>query len=224
MPPETRSPALARQLGADVLARLNLSGVPVQSVDKGKWLKSSDQRLYALPYIESGRLDAVLHFGEDGSQVIPVTFGPGELALLSALFSDEPIYGDLIAARPLQFRWLPIKDVEAVLLSDKDLLVVLARFLTQRLREVRARERGWLERGVHERVLAGLTRIALETVPTGPDEPWLIPSTHEQLAFRCGVSRPKLSKELKQLESTGALRQRRGSIELLDYSVLTARL
>jgi CRP-like cAMP-binding protein len=220
-PEQTRSRALSQQLAAALLMRLDRSRYPVQRVGPGKWLRTAEERLDALPYIESGRLDAVLQLGAEGNQVIPVTFVTGEIALLSALFSDEPLYGELVAASDLSLRWIPIRDIEAALLQDNELLVQLVRFLAQRLREVRARERGWLERGVHGRVCAGLARVALETRPEA-GRPWFIPATHEHLALRCGVSRPKLSHELKQLENAGVLRLSRGVIEVLNYEALAA--
>lgn len=222
LPAKKRSLDLAHQLAAGLVARLDLERHPVQSVNKGRWLKTSSQRLEALPFIESGRLDAVLQVGDEGVQVIPVTFGRGEIALLSALFSDEPIHGELLAAEPLRLRWLPIRELESALQQDQHLLLLLVKFLAQRLREVRARERSWLQRGVHERVCAGLARVALEATPDTPGGPWIVSATHEHLAQRCGVSRPKLSQELKQLEHAGILRLDRGSIELLDYSALTS--
>jgi CRP-like cAMP-binding protein len=71
-------------------------------------------------------------------------------------------------------------------------------------------------------VCAGLARVALEATPDRQGDPWLVSATHEHLAQRCGVSRPKLSQELKQLEHAGVLRLDRGRIELLDYSALTS--
>jgi CRP-like cAMP-binding protein len=215
------SRALSQQLATELLAHLNLSRYPPVVAEGGQWLRGADQRLDALPYIESGRLNVVVQLNDEGAQVIPVTFVQGEIALLSVLFSDEPIFGDLVAAEALRIRWLPIRDVEAILLQHKDLLVLLVHFLAQRLREVRARERGWLERGVQGRVRAGLARIALETRPA-PGMPWLVPVTHEHLAMRCGVSRPKLSNELKHLENAGTVRLNRGAIEILNYPALTS--
>jgi CRP-like cAMP-binding protein len=218
---KTFSRALSQQLATKLLAHLDLSRYPAMGGEAGQWLRAADQRLDALPYIESGRLNVVMQLSDEGAQVIPVTFVQGEIALLSVLFSDEPIFGDLVAAEALRLRWLPIRDVESILLQHKDMLVLLVRFLAQRLREVRARERGWLERSVHGRVRAGLARIALETRPA-PGMPWLVPATHEHLAMRCGVSRPKLSNELKQLENAGILRLNRGAIEILNYAVLSS--
>ena len=101
------------------------------------------------------------------------------------------------------------------------MLVMLVRFLAQRLREVQQRERVWLERGVHARVCATLARLAREQ-PAAPGQALALVATHEQLSMRCGVSRPKLSHELKRLERAGTLRLRRGAIDVLDLPSLDA--
>ena len=84
------------------------------------------------------------------------------------------------------------------------------------------RERGWVERSVHHRVCMQLTRLAQKT---GPDAQGAlhIHATHEELAARCGVSRPKLSTELKHLEGGGLIRRGRGSIEVLDLAGLALK-
>lgn len=217
---KTRSRELSKELGARVLEHLDLARFPIHSVPKGRLLVQPEGRSGAIPFLESGRLDAVMQLKEQGTQVIPVTFGTGELALLSTLFaSGEALRADIVAAEPVRLRWLPRAMVEGILLEDKDLLVLLVRFLSQRLQEVRMRERGWLERGVSARVRSVLARVALEVAPP-EGHPWLISATHERLAMRCGVSRPKLSFELKQLEGAGVLKLSRGGIELLDYGAL----
>lgn len=181
----------------------------------GQCLGRAGERLTRLPVVESGRLELLLHVGEQGRQVIPVTFEAGELALSSALFSTEPIEADLIVGENLVARWLPIGDVERCLLESRDLLVLTVRMLAQRLREVQAREQGWLQRGVHERVRIVLQRIARDT-RAQPDGHVMLAVTHEYLAARCGLSRPKLSHELKRMEHAGMLKLHRGAIELVD--------
>ncbi|MFC7460319.1 Crp/Fnr family transcriptional regulator [Hydrogenophaga defluvii] len=222
MPKPTSSLALSHELAATVWTQLDTARFPVQRLNKGWWLNLSDHRLQALPFVVQGRLDAVLALGEEGTRVIPVSFGPGEIALLSALFADEPVHGQLLAAETAQVRWLPKAELESLLQQHPPLLLLLVRFLAQRLREVRARERGWLERSVHERVRAGLARVALATAPAHAGQPWYVVVTHEQLAQRCGVSRPKLSLALKQLECDGVVRLGRGRIEVLQHGALTA--
>jgi CRP-like cAMP-binding protein len=68
-------------------------------------------------------------------------------------------------------------------------------------------------------VCAALARLAAEQ-PVRADGRVRIATTHEQLATRCGVSRPKASLALKRLEHAGRVRLERGSIEVLDLQAL----
>lgn len=173
-----------------------------------------------LPFIESGRVDALLHPPDaPGAQIIPVSFGSGELALLSQLFCLRPSLVELVTGEPSVLRRVPIGQVEGCLQADPGLLVLLVRFLAERLREVQTRELGWLHRGVHGRVGATISRLAQAT-PRQADGRLLLVTTHDALAARCGVSRPKLSLELKHLERAGVLRLGRGSLEVIDPAPL----
>jgi CRP/FNR family transcriptional regulator len=75
---------------------------------------------------------------------------------------------------------------------------------------------------VHARVCATLVRMAAEGPADGADGRPRLATTHEQLAVRCGVSRPKVSTALKRLERSGRLRLGRGAIEILDLPALQA--
>lgn len=184
----------------------------------GRQLLRTGDRVSALPLIVTGTLDAVVHqLSDEGNQVVPVSWGEGEIAMLSHLFFGDPISFDLVAADDASIRWIPIGEVERCLIDQQDILVLLVRFLVQRLREVQFRERVWLERGVHERVCASLARIA-SAMPAGPDGAIVVGATHESLASRCAVSRPRLSKELKRLEVEGRLKLGRGTIEIIDHA------
>jgi CRP/FNR family transcriptional regulator len=215
------SPALNRRLAQALVRHLDAELGPPRRAAVGAVLCRAGERPPRLPLVIAGRLDAVLHLSAQGLQVIPITFVAGEIAMLSALFASRPLQADLVAAEASTLRWLPVSAIEQALLRDGELLVMLVRFLAQRLREVQMRERVWLERGVHARVCATLARLAREQPPM-PGQPPAVMATHEQLSLRCGVSRPKLSHELKRLEKAGTLRLRRGVIDVLDLPALDA--
>lgn len=221
---KARSRALSHQLGTQLLQQIDLSRYPVRHINAGAWLLRADEPLTALPFVESGSINAVLSLGADGGQVIPIAYRAGEFALLSSIFARETRHADLVAAEPLAFRLLPLEVIEAVLREDKELLILMVRFFAHRLHEVRTRERGWLERSVQGRVCAVLARVALEQAPARDGVPWLVQTTHENLSLRCGVSRPKLSLALKQLEHGGSVKLRRGAIEILRYADLAVAL
>ncbi len=211
----TPSRTLNRQLVERLRTALPLSSHPLSTAATGQCLACAGERLTRLPVVEAGCLELLVHIGEQGRQVIPVIFEAGELALSSALFSTEPIDADLVVGETLTARWVPIGDIERCLLGSRDMLVLMVRLLAQRLREVQAREHGWLQRSVHERVRAVLQRIARDT-PAQPDGRVMLGVTHEHLAVRCGLSRPKVSHELKRMECAGLLKLHRGAIEFVD--------
>ena len=206
----------SRRLALGLAPCVNLAQRPLLRIPAGTTLMWAGEMVTRMAFLETGHVNAVLHLhGTDGGQVIPVTFGDGEVVALSRLFGQEPGQLDLVAATELRMRWVPTIEVERALLQHQELLVLLVQFLAARLREVQLREVGWVERGVRERLCAALVRLARESPPASGAR-WLINATHEDLAARCGVSRPKVSGELKRLEKSGRLRLNRSVIEILD--------
>jgi CRP-like cAMP-binding protein len=217
------SQARSRALSQALLQVLPLRAQPLVAVPAGTTLLKAGDPVMRLPFLVEGRVDAVLHLqGDRGAQVVPITFGPGEVVLLSQLFCDRPSAVDLVASEPARLHWVAVPEIEGVLRDDARLLLLLVEFLGERLREVQSRERAWAERGVHERVCAALARMLAEQ-PVPPDgQRLVVAATHEQLAARCGVSRPKASLALKRLEQAGRVRLGRGTIEVIDLDAVLA--
>lgn len=217
----TESHHWSRRLGQVLGDRLSVQSQAVVHIPEGRTLLPAGRAITRLPLLLSGRLDCVLPLQDgEAASLIPISFEAGEIAMLSQLFCNAPVWVDVVAAQDCQVRWLPVAELEAVLQDDADLLMMLTRFLAHRLRDVQIRERSWVERGVHQRVLMQLGRLAQKIAP---DEHGVcrVCATHEELAARCGVSRPKLTGELKHLESQGVIRRGRGYIEILDLGVGT---
>ncbi len=217
----------SRRLGrkfANALAQpLAFKSRPLHRLDAGVSLCKAGDRVTQLPYVMSGRLDAVVHVpGVQGGQIVPISFRAGEMAFLSYLFNQLPSGSDLVVAEPSTIQWLPLQEIESCLLNDQGLLLMLVRFLGQRLREVQARERSWAARGVQPRLCAGLARMAAD-LPSRSDARTVVVATHEQVAASCGISRPKASIALKGLEGDGVLKLGRGWIEVLNLRGLIER-
>jgi len=211
--PESRS--LSRALAQALAEPLGTATRPLVRATAGTTLLRTGEPVTRLAFLASGRIDAVLRgHGGDGAQVVPLAFGAGEIVLLSQLFCARTSGVDLVVGEDATLRWVPIERIEHALQAHPAAMLLLVRFLAQRLREVQERERAWAERGVHERVSAALQRLAAEQ-PAGADGRCILTTTHEQLATRCGVSRPRASQALKRLEQAGRVRLYRGAIELL---------
>lgn len=211
---------MSRQLAQGLAGPLALSGRTLHRVAVGTTLCKSGDHVVQLPFVMSGRLDTIVHVpGNEGSQIVPIAFCAGELAFLSYLFNQLPSGVDLVAGVPTAIKWVPVAEIEEALLQDSVLLIMLVRFLGQRLREVQARERAWAARGVQPRLCAGLARMLADS-PKRQDGRIIVQLTHEQLASRCGISRPKASIELKALERAGWVILGYRSIEVLDPAAL----
>lgn len=212
----TGSRSIGLELVAGLSAVLDVSQWGIVHLPAGRLIFQVGEAIDRLPLLVSGKLHAVIHqSAADGNAVVPVIWGDGELVMLSYLFRHDPATVDVVVAEDARLRWLPAEAIEDSLLRHNELLVLLVRFLSQRLREVQAREQAWLERGVHARVCASLARITY-SMPARADGHLVINATHEDLAARFGVSRPRLSKELKKLEEAGLLKLGRGTIEIVD--------
>jgi CRP-like cAMP-binding protein len=213
-PSALESRRLNRQFAAALAGVLTPAAYPLQAVPAGQTVLHAGTAPVALPWVESGRLDAVVHVDEGGQRVVPVTFSDGEIAMCSYLYSREHLTVDVVAAGESKLRWLPRASIEAVIPRHPELFMPLLRFLAQRLREVQARERVWLQRGVRARLWAVLAREIDEQSPAA-DGSCHVHLTHEELAERAGVSRPKLSQALKAMEREGVLRLGRRLIEVI---------
>lgn len=218
-----QSRRLGRRFASALAQPMALETRPLRRFEVGVSLFKAGDRVTQLPYVVSGRLDAVVHVpGAQGGQIVPISFRAGEMAFLSYLFNQLPSGSDLLVGEPSVIQWLPLQDIETCLLNDQGLLLMLVRFLGQRLREVQARERSWAARGVHPRLCAGLARMAAD-VPKRSDGRTVVVASHEQLAASCGISRPKASIALKALEGDGVLALGRGWIEVLNWRTLVEK-
>lgn len=212
---QSQSLIWSRRLGDAVAMHFSETDAPLVRAKAGQTLLALGEPIHKLPLLMEGRLDCVMPLSDgETNNVIPVSFGVGEVAMLSQLFCNTPVWIELSVGEDCVVRWLDLRRMEALLLQDAKLLLLLTRFLSQRLREVQTRERVWIERSVRNRVCAVLMRLACN-VTVNPQGQRVLKTTHDELAARCGVSRPKLSQELKRLEEIACLRLGRGQIEVL---------
>lgn len=216
------SQAINRALTLAMQERLSVKEGPPWHCAPGQIVIAAGHRVTRLPVIVQGTIDAVMHSAQGrGLQTVPIQFGPGETVMLSYLFSEQPSTVDMVAIEQTEVRWISTDEVERLVQSDPLLSVLLIRFLSQRLREVQGRERAWMERSVPLRVAAALVRMASDRDPVQGE--WVLPVTHDQIAHRAGVSRPKASLAMKQLEREGFIRLGRGVVHIVDKPALQAK-
>jgi CRP-like cAMP-binding protein len=219
----TTSRVLSQSLVRLLTDRLPALNRPPLRMASGQVVIAAGHSVLKLPILRAGHIDAVMHVGASHArQVVPTRFGPGELVMLSYLFSDQPSTVDMVAADRVELHWVERRIVERLVQDDPLVARLLVTFLAQRLREVQERERIWVRRGVSARVSAALLRMS---EPVG-ETPGVrrVHATHEQIAHRAGVSRPKASLALKQFEFERVVTLSRGRVDLLDPEALDRKL
>lgn len=131
----TESRQLCRLLAQRLDTRLGLSHRRLQQASSGTQPIAAGDLVSRLPFVVQGRIDSVLHLlGGEGGRVLPVSWEAGEVVLLSYLFMQQPSTVDRVAGSEIAVRWATVADTEDSLLDDQELLVLLVRFLAQRLR------------------------------------------------------------------------------------------
>lgn len=215
------SQVLSQALAQGLSMPLQLDALPLMRFNTGQVVIAAGAPVSRLPVVHSGCIQAVMQLsGQQGGEVVPIQFGPGEIVMLSYLFTAEPSSVNMVASAPTTVRWIDARILEKTIVGSPELVVLLVRFLGQRLREVQARERTWVERSVLARVGATLVRMAMQpaTCPDGR----IVHATHEEIARRAGVSRPKASLAIQKLRQAHAVRPSRGRIEILQIEALRA--
>ncbi|HZA72190.1 MAG TPA: Crp/Fnr family transcriptional regulator [Propionibacteriaceae bacterium] len=172
----------------------------------------------ALHLLERGRV-AVRVLTPQGDQVILAVLGPGqvfgELALIDPQARRTATVTALeacetIALRRRQFESLRAADPQVDRFLVASLAAQVAR-LSEHLLEM-------LFVAAHLRVIRRLLVLA-EEYGEAP-----IPMTQEELGLMSGTTRPTVNEVLRDLERQGAVRLRRGRIEVLDADGLQRRL
>ena len=214
-PSQELSRALARALEASSPVRRR----SVMLYGPGQLLIPAGAPVTRLPVVESGCVQAVMQRArQQGTEIVPIEFRAGEIVMLSYLFSAQASTVNMVAVEPTAVRWWDARALEKAIFADQAMVLLLVRFLGQRLREVQDRERTWVERSVLSRVSATLLRMA-SVAGQGTDR-CLLQVTHEEIARRAGVSRPKTTIAIKKLREAGAVMPGRAQIEVLDLAVL----
>ena len=213
----TTSLDLNRQIFDVLMQRLDLSTrlptrIPAQTV-----LLPSGQRGTNVYCLVKGQMDIGLYpQNANGARVVPLSFGPGMALLIHTVYDTSPDPGEMASATDSEVHVIPHVEFKRVMHTDVETLELVTRFLASRLNDARHREQQWIARSVQERVATLLKRLVRENSALQGPAPSSITLkvTHEHLAERSGISRAKVSKELKRLERDGVIALKRNAIEV----------
>ncbi len=195
-------------LGREALEAL-ISTAQQRHLDPAQLLFAQGENASAIAVVLSGELE-ISRVDENGHRMRLRALGPGSSVGLSTL-AGKPHTANVSARVESDVLMLPVLQLRDVLSQTPDLAARVIAYLgdlvgalTDELQELRFLS-------LDERLL-----IILERSSRGLRELQL---THEELAQQVGGTRENISRALKSLERTGAIKCGRGKIEILDLDL-----
>jgi CRP/FNR family cyclic AMP-dependent transcriptional regulator len=196
--------------------------------------------LSRMPRKRFAKGEVVFHEGDPGDVVhlivkghvsVRVTTPQGETAVLRVMGPDE-MFGEYVLISPgprsatvtaldqLETKCLGREDFHRLRADHPSLDALLLDGAIREIRRLSAALLDALYLPVTQRVLRRLLEIA---VLYGADEGQAVPLSQTDLAGLAGVTRQTTNRVLAEVQTSGAIRLKRGSIEIRDVAALRAR-
>jgi CRP-like cAMP-binding protein len=203
-------------LPEDVLEELRAK-TTVQTLAKGELLFSQGDSSHELFVVAEGRI-AIATRSSDGRESMVAVLEGGALFGELGLFDDEPRSADARALTDTEVVALAYEDVRAVLQARPEILWVIVRLLSRRLRATDEALADAVFLDVPARTAKRLLELA------GTDDEFQLPMTQEDLAGLVGASRERVNKALAMFTRLGWVEVTgRSRYHILDREALELR-
>jgi CRP/FNR family transcriptional regulator, anaerobic regulatory protein len=185
-------------------------------VERGDILGLAGEPVEHLTVVAQGRLGLSLATSGGREQLLR-TLGPGEFLGELALFAPATYDGDLVALKPSVVCQVPRDAVQDIVKTHPDAALRLVETLAHRLAQA---ERRIGDLGLHDvaqRLAGALLDAADESQVVTPGTRLRLAIPWRELAARIGTTPESLSRRLRALQETGAIRHEGGrSVVILD--------
>ena len=195
------------------------------------WRKRMVRRRYRKgePIFHEGEIGDTLHIIEKGRVGIEASTAAGDVVVLSvrgpgevlgelSLFGDGRRVAKVTALSPTETLTLTRSTLEELRGSEPDVDRFLLEIVAAKLQEVTDQLMEVLFVPVETRVVRVVDRLA-DVFDRG-DSPVIIQARQEDIAGMAGTRRQTANRPLKAAEASGAIRIKRGRIEVLDRALL----
>jgi CRP/FNR family transcriptional regulator len=196
-------------LSPDLLGKLQLHSIK-KTYAAGSTILQENASIGSIPIVSSGTL-RVIRTEEDGREILLYYIQAGESCIMSFLggMHQETSKVRAEVEEDAEILFLPMDRVSLFIKEHPEWLDYIFRLYHKRFEELLEIINAIAFKKVDERLMALLQKKAeMSGSPT-------LVLTHEQLANELGTARVVVSRLLKQLEETGALRLGRNKITLL---------
>lgn len=196
-------------LSPDLLGKLQLHSIK-KTYPAGSTILQENASIGSIPIVTKGTL-RVIRTEEDGREILLYYIQAGESCIMSFLggMHQETSKVKAEVEDDAEILFLPMDKVSLFIKEHPEWLDYIFRLYHKRFEELLEIVNAIAFKKVDERLMALLQKkVEMSGSPT-------LVLTHEQLANELGTARVVVSRLLKQLEETGALRLGRNKITLL---------
>jgi len=206
-----RNVSLFSVLSEQQLALL-IGAVGRKSFPRGTTIIAAGDTTDALYIIISGRLKVMMS-DDEGREVILSILGPNEYFGEMGLLDDHPRSANVVAIEPCELLTLSKRDFKQCLVDNFEMNMTVMRGLVKRLRDADRKIGSLALMDVYGRV----ARLLLEMAETVEGQKVVTKKLAKQdIAKMIGASREMVSRVMKDLQGSGFIEMRAGSIVLHD--------
>jgi CRP/FNR family cyclic AMP-dependent transcriptional regulator len=177
----------------------------------------SGEHAEGLYVILSGRVRVLIDSG-DSREFIVAVLGPNEFFGEVGLIDDAPCLVSVESQEPCDVLYIPRKRVLECLQQSADVAMLMLRSALVRLHDAYRKIEGLATMTVYQRV----ARVLLECGKEAKGE-WCVDLGTEQIAAMVGASREMVSRVLKGMTESGAVRRERRKLIVLDRASVADR-
>jgi CRP/FNR family transcriptional regulator, cyclic AMP receptor protein len=178
---------------------------------RGEWIFMTGDPSQSIYFLQEGRIK-ISALSEDGHEVLLEIVGPGEIFGAVSPIQGTPRTTSAQVLDDALLRSIHRKDFELLLTSYPELSLCLLKTFGSKLRKAETQLLSLICKDVSTRVREALAELVDFESGDEPDRPVRIGITQQDLANLIGASRQKTWQALKELEDSGALSLRYGSI------------
>src|SRR5215510_16258152 len=197
--------------------RMLTSMVARKSVSRSTTVMTGGDPTDSLYIVLSGRLKVMMSDAE-GKEVILTILGPGEFFGEMGLIDDEPRSATVVAIEPCELLYIAKRDFKKCLAENFDMAMAVMRGLVRRLREADRKIGSLALLDVYGRV----ARLLLDMSEEVNGQKVVAKRLPKQdIAKMIGASREMVSRVMKDLQTSGHIEVRAGSIFLHEAMLMS---
>lgn len=203
------------ELPEEVLRRIDAKTME-RTYRKGETVFLEGEPGQGLHYVRSGRVK-VIKLAEDGREHTIKFLQPGEIFAEVLLFNRQPYPATVVAVEDCSLGLIRNEDLEALVLENNALALLLIRSLSQRLLYAQQKIKELALQDVPSRTAELLLRLGRESgaCDAAGHVVLQLPESRQELASLVGTSRETLSRTLSDFKRRGLIAMKGSCIVLL---------